>query len=307
MKREPVPLDRYFSLVPKSEADSDEQDFRSFFSEQKHTGWQELDEEFRCVILAEAGAGKSFEMEARAKHAEELGRAAFFIRIEDIEDGFETAFEVGSAETFESWLNSQEDAWFFLDSIDEARLENPRAFEKAIKRFATWIKPADQRARVFISSRPYSWRARSDRDLVERYLPFIKPKSEKVGDGNGVSEEVDVDGSDETESALRVYLLDPLDESGIRNFADYRGTPQVDRLILELQRANLMSMAARPFDLEGILAKWEIDQTLDGRLELLQHNIDLRLSEIDPDRARRQPLNSEKAWCAGARRCGYPD
>ena len=295
MKYEPVPLDRYFSLVPKSVADSDEQDFRSFFSEQKHTGWQELDEEFRCVILAEAGAGKSFEMEARAKHAEELGRAAFFIRIEDIEDGFETAFEVGSVETFESWLKSQEEAWFFLDSIDEARLENPRAFEKAIKRFATWIKPADQRARVFISSRPYSWRARSDRDLVERYLPFIKPKSEKVGDGNGVSEEVDVDGSDETESALRVYLLDPLDESGIRNFADYRGTPQVDRLILELQRANLMSMAARPFDLEGILAKWEIDQTLDGRLELLQHNIDLRLNEIDPDRARRQPLNSEKA------------
>lgn len=72
MKYEPVTLDRYFSLVPKSEADSDDQDFRSFFSEQKRTGWQELEEEFRCVILAEAGAGKSFEMETRAKHSEEL-------------------------------------------------------------------------------------------------------------------------------------------------------------------------------------------------------------------------------------------
>lgn len=259
MKYVPVPLDRYFSLVPKSEGDSDDQDFRSFFSEQKRTGWQELEEEFRCVILAEAGAGKSFEMEARAKHSEELGRAAFFIRIEDIEDDFETAFEIGSVETFEGWLNSQEEAWFFLDSIDEARLENPRAFEKAIKRFAKRIKPAAERARIFISSRPYAWRARSDRDLVERYVPFTKPKLEKAGDRDAVSGEIDADESIEAESGLRVYLLDPLDENGIRIFANHRGTPQVDRLILELQRANLMPMAARPFDLEGVLAKWETD------------------------------------------------
>lgn len=300
MKYDPVPLDRYFSLVPKSEIDSDEQDFRSFFSEPKRTGWPDLEEEFRCVILAEAGAGKTFEMEARAKHAEEQGRAAFFIRIEDIEDGFETAFEVGSAHAFENWLNSREDAWFFLDSVDEARLENPRSFEKAIKRFAARIKPADQRARVFISSRPYAWRARSDRELVERYLPFTKPKSEETGEREVVSEEVDSDALVESESALRVYLLDPLDESGIRSFAGHRGTPRIDRLILELQRANLMSMAARPFDLEGILAKWEADQTIEGRLQLLQHNIDLRLNEIDPGRAQRQPLNREKARC-GAR------
>ena len=295
MKYEPVPLDRYFSLVPKSEVDSDEQDFRSFFSARQRTGWPELEEEFRCVILAEAGAGKTFEMEARAKRVESLGRAAFFIRIEDIEDGFETSFEVGSVDAFESWLSSEEEAWFFLDSIDEARLENPRAFEKAIKRFAARIKPADQRARIFISSRPYAWRARSDQELVERYLPFSKPKSEKTGDRDVVSEEVDADELVESESALRVYLLDPLDESGIRSFADHRRAPQVDRLILELQRTNLMSMAARPFDLEGILAKWDADQTLDGRLELLQHNIDLRLGEIDPDRVQRQPLNRENA------------
>lgn len=295
MMYEPVPLVRYFSLVPKSEADSDERELRSIWSDRKRTGWQELEEEFRCVILAEAGAGKSFEMEARAKYAEELGRAAFFIRIEDIEDGFETAFEVGSVDAFESWLNSQEEAWFFLDSIDEARLESPRAFEKAIKRFATRIKPAGQRAHVFISSRPYAWRARSDRDLLERYLPFKKPKSEEAGNKGSISEGIDTDEPVESESALQVYLLDPLDENGVRIFANHRGTPQVDRLIVDLQRANLMSMAARPFDLEGILAKWKCAQTLDGRLELLQHNIDLRLSEIDPGRAQRQPLNREKA------------
>jgi hypothetical protein len=284
----PVPLERYFSPVSKivDESDeSDEQDFRSFFSKSKRIGWEDLEGEFRCVILAEAGAGKSFEMETRARHVVGLGRLAFFIRLEDIEDDFETAFEVGSEDAFNGWLDSDKEAWFFLDSIDEARLESPAVFAKAIKRFAKRIKSASQRARVFISGRPYAWRARSDRAMVERYLPFEKPKSQALGEKD----------SDKSESALRVYSLDPLDENDIRTFANYRETPQVDRLILDLQRTNLMSMAARPFDLEGILAKWNFDQTLDSRLQLLQHNIDNCLKEIDPDRAQRQPLNREKA------------
>ncbi|WP_047608953.1 NACHT domain-containing protein [Rahnella aquatilis] len=290
-----VPLMRYFSLVPKSETDSDEKELHSLWIDRKRTGWQELEEEYRCVILAEAGAGKSFEMEARAKYVEQSGRAAFFIRIEDIEDGFENAFEVGSVDSFEHWLDSHEQAWFFLDSIDEARLENPRTFEKAIKRFATQIKPAQQRAHVFVSSRPYAWRARSDRELLERHLPFDRPAIESTTSTESHSSEIDIDESVEPQSALQVYLLDPLDDGGIRIFAEHRGTPQVDKLLIDLQRANLISMAARPFDLEGILAKWKTDQKLDGRLELLRHNIALCLDEIDPSRTQRQPLNREKA------------
>lgn len=297
MTHDPVPLERHFSLVPKSAADSAEQELNWIWGERKLTGWQDLEEEFRCVILAEAGAGKSFEMEARAKHAKGQGRAAFLIRIEDIEDGFETSFEVGSADEFENWLNSKEEAWFFLDSVDEARLENPRAFEKAIKRFAARIKPAHQRARVFISSRPYAWRARSDRVLIERYLPFIKPNQEKTAEHEGVVETTIAGKSAEPESALCVYRLDPLDEADIRKFADHRNTPQIDKLIVELQRADLMSMAARPFDLEVILEKWRADEALDGRLKMLQHSIDLHLKEIDPDRAQRQPINRKKARC----------
>ncbi|MCL2918320.1 hypothetical protein [Shewanella litorisediminis] len=286
-----VPLKRFFSKVPKSEADADEMEILSIWGEGKRTGWPELEGEYRCVILAEAGAGKSFEMEARAKCAEDEGRAAFFIRIEDIEDGFENSFDVGSLESFEHWLSSQDEAWFFLDSIDEARLENPRAFEKAIKCFATRINFAKRRAHIFISSRPYAWRARSDRDMLERYLPYLRPKVEEVSNAG----EIDREKQDEPESALKVYLLNALDEKDIRFFANARGVQQVDKLITDLHRANLMQMAGRPFDLEGILAKWQADQTLNGRLELLQHNIDLRLKEIDPNRAQRQPLNRQKA------------
>ena len=295
MRDQPVPLTRHFSLVPRSETDTDEQELHSIWSGRRHTGWQELEEEFRCVILAEAGAGKSFEMEARARHLEEQGRAAFFIRIEDIEDDFETAFEVGSAAAFKAWMDSSEEAWFFLDSIDEARLENPRTFEKAIRRFAERTKPAQHRARIFISSRPYAWRPSSDRHLIERHLPFKKPARERTGEHEGGFESGEADESAEQDSALCVHLLDPLKEDDIREFAKHRRVPQIDGLIIELQRANLMPLAARPFDLEGILSKWKSDRALGGRHELLQHNIDLRLNEINPDRQQRQPLSPEKA------------
>lgn len=295
-----VPLRRYFTTIPRSEADTDEQEIRSLWGDRKRKGWAELEEEYRCVILAEGGAGKTYEMMERAKYMAKQGHAAFFIRIEDIEVGFEDAFEVGNAASFDAWLSSQNEAWFFLDSIDEARLENPRVFEKAIHRFAACIKDGQQRAHICISSRPYSWRSRSDRSLLEQYLPFEQLKKERTGDIDQVSDETAGDDPDLPESALQVYLLNALDVNDIRIFADHRRAPNVDKLINDLQRANMTEMAGRPFDLEGILAKWKTDQTLDGRLELLRHNIDLRLQEISPDRARRQPLNREKAR-AGAR------
>lgn len=283
-----VPLVRYFSTVAQSDADSDEHEYSGIWGGEGRVSWNDLDKEFRSVILAEAGAGKSYEMEGRARHIQVQGKPAFFIRIEDIREGFEGAFEVGDHESFEKWLESHEEAWFFLDSVDEARLDNPRAFEKAIKDFSTRIKNARHRAHVCISSRPYAWRACSDRRVVERYLPFSLPDVPCEPDGDG---SVDVP----PKSAFKIYFLDPLSEMDIRAFAEARETPDIDRLIREVNRINLMPMAGRPFDLDGILSKWITDKTLDGRLELLRHNIGLRLNEIDPDRSQRQPLNREKA------------
>ena len=134
--RKPVPLVRRFSPVPASQVDSDEQQFQSLFGLSTFSTWEDIDKGHRSVILAEAGAGKTFEMQARAKHVEQQGSPSFYIRIEEIDDDFRQSFEVGNAESFEQWLGSQNDAWFYLDSVDESRLESPAAFRKAIRRFS---------------------------------------------------------------------------------------------------------------------------------------------------------------------------
>ena len=293
---DPVPLVRRFSPVAASPSDSDEQQIQELFGFRSPDTWKDLDKRYRSVVLAEAGAGKTVEMKARAEHVEQQGRPAFFIRIEDIEDDFQHSFDVGSTEAFEQWLRSQNDAWFFLDSVDEARLKDPRTFEKAIRRFSREIKKAQHRAHVCISSRPYAWRAKSDRDLVKRHLSLPKERSEPTGEDRETTD------TSESEGALEVFLLRPLNETDIRQFAEHRSVPEVDRLIDDLERRSLMALAGRPFDLEAILDKWASDGTLGSRSELLRHNIEMRLKDShNPDRARRQPLNLEQAL-AGAQR-----
>jgi hypothetical protein len=246
MRHRQVPLVRRFSPVPKSEADEVREDIARLFGASKPTGWEVIERKHRCVILAGAGAGKTHEMLMRARYAVERGRPAFFIRIEDVEEGFEDAFEIGSAESFERWLDSPDDAWFFLDSIDEARLSHPRAFERAVRRFADRIEGAENRAHVIISGRPYAWRAVTDRAMLERWLPFAAATVEaKDGSDDGTLVERRVT---DTESALEVYVLRDLEEDDIRMFAAHHGVTATDDLIDALRRSNLLALAvARQF------------------------------------------------------------
>lgn len=82
--------------------------------------WHEIEDAFRVLIIADPGAGKTFEAQMRARRIKERARHAFFIRIENIDANFEQAFEVGTAAEFATWLVSTEEAWFFLDSVDDA-------------------------------------------------------------------------------------------------------------------------------------------------------------------------------------------
>ena len=288
-----VQLDRQFSPVPKNEEEAESDEIRLIWGHVKPKTWDELDQEFRCVILAEAGSGKTEEFRQRASVIVSQGKPAFFIRIEDIEADFYKAFEIGGEAQFQTWLQSIGEAWFFLDSVDEARLENPRVFEKALRRFATGIEKGAHRAHIYLSSRPYAWRPKEDRRLLDKILFRVAPQEDET------STEVE---QTEPESALTIYIMRHLDKDRIRIFSMAREAKKTERLLDEVARLNLWNLAERPFDLEGILAKWDQDSKLGGRLELLRHNIDNRLrDDHNIDRAQRQSLNLDQAR-QGARR-----
>ncbi|MDD2777068.1 MAG: hypothetical protein PHU06_14035 [Gallionella sp.] len=165
-----ISLDRQFSPVPKTQEDAASDEILLGWGHVKPKTWDDMDREFRCVILAEAGAGKTEELRQHASVLASLGKPSFFIRIEDIESDFYKAFEIGEEAQFQTWLQSTEEAWFFLNSVDEARLDNPRVFEKALRCFAKGIKDGAHRAHIYLSSRPFAWRPKEDRRLLDEIL-----------------------------------------------------------------------------------------------------------------------------------------
>lgn len=226
--RKYITLDRQFFPVIESHKDSEELDVSLSLGINKADNWKSLLNEYRTVILAEAGAGKTVEFMEMASKLSNEGKLSFFIRIEDIDRNFDDSFEIGDEDEFEDWLDSNDEAWFFLDSVDEAKLSHPRAFEKAIKRFAKGIEKGAKRAHIYISSRPYSWRAKSDKALVDVHLfyPSTSPRE-------------DDDKNEHPKSALNVYSLRPLNRTMVYTYCIENGVNNIDELLDEVERLGL--------------------------------------------------------------------
>lgn len=232
--------------------------------------WHEIEDSFRVLIIADPGAGKTFEAQTRARRINERGRYAFFIRIEKIDGNFEQAFEVGTAAGFEAWLASTEEAWFFLDSVDEAQLETPRALEDAVCIFGTRCHTALDRARIFITSREDAWRALPDQTLIEQHLPYGEPDPAEKKD----------DTSRDSDPTLKLFRLVGLNEDEIGLFAGHYGVSDVADFVDAVKRADLLTLAERPFDLKALIRVWIADRKLGSRFEVLQRMIALQLAPL---------------------------
>lgn len=244
--------------------------------------WHEIEEEHRVLIIADPGAGKTFEAKTRARKIRDRGKKAFFIRIEKIDVSFDQAFEIGTAEEFAAWLGSTEEVWFFLDSVDEAQLETPRALEDAVRVFGARIHDALERTHIFITSREDAWRALPDQTLIEQHLPYGEP----------APAEDENDTSGKRDPMLKLFRLAGLSEDEIALFAGHYGVGDVGDFVDAIKRGNLMTLAERPFDLKALIGVWIADHKLGSRFDVLQRMIGLQLAQLSAASA---PMRIEAA------------
>ncbi|MCX5468110.1 hypothetical protein [Acinetobacter nematophilus] len=279
-----IQLNRKFTLITsKQNEDVSNLDYSLNIKYAEKNSWDDLLTEYRCVILAEAGAGKTKEFEECAKRIQADGKYAFFIRIEDIDNDFVNEFEIGDEDQFDEWLASTDSAWFFLDSVDEARLENPKQFHKAIKKFARKIKTAVRRSHIYISSRPYSWRFKNDEEILDTELFY------------GVKKEQDKSGNDkQLKSALKIFAITPLIIEDIKIFCEIRSVENISELLNQIERYDLLEFAGRPFDLENIILKWNDEGILGSRSDIIQYNIEQRLRESHTQARKSTPISFTK-------------
>ena len=121
-------------------------------------GWSELLEFARVILLAEAGAGKTAEMQQQANRLAGEGRFAFFVPLEPLDR--EPIAEILSAPDegrFKQWkADGKEPAWFFLDAVDELKLTEGK-LDRALNRLSREIDGHLERAHIIISCRPSDW------------------------------------------------------------------------------------------------------------------------------------------------------
>ncbi|WP_331373357.1 NACHT domain-containing protein [Sinorhizobium chiapasense] len=288
-----------------------------------HT-WENLVNEKRVVVLAEAGAGKTWEIRELARKLRDEGREAFFIRLELIPHNFDISFEEGMYARFQAWLSGQDEGWLLLDSVDESRLRDPGDFEIAVRRLSSVLGPAKVRSHIVLTSRVGAWRPKTDLSLCSTHLPHPSPAAVAVGTGSVSPEpDIDLDSDDDLDgynelfddvvptkqaspadqnatAGFRILSLEDLDTSQVRLFLTARDVEDADAFIREVDRRDAQAFTARPQDLDEVVDFWRANGRIGSHLEMMRASLSRRLAEHDQRRADVQGLSEERAR-AGAR------
>ena len=272
--------------------------------------WAQLLEYRRVVLLAEAASGKTWEFQNRAQALREQGQAAFFVTIEDLaDDSFVAALDPALEQAFVLWRDGDvgEDGWFFLDSVDEARLHH-KSLGKALRRFAWGIGAGIGRARIYISCRVSDWKGQEDRKAVKRILsvPEALPTPEPVDRDAALldpifEEREESSRSSEDEEAdskhrdILVVQLVPLSTEQQRRLMAASQVTRPDEATTQIERSGLSALADRPGDLLELAGYWKEHGQFGSLVDMVEHGITAKLSERDGWRPDNSDLTSEQA------------
>lgn len=262
-------------------------------------GWPDLLAKRRVVILAEAGSGKTEELTEQARLRTAAGKFAFYATVQDVgRDGLESALRPAGRARLHAWRSGSESGWFFIDSIDEAKLDNIR-LERALRQIANGIVGAEGRAHIVLSGRHTDWEFARDARRLNEELPLpresvpepVPPLDELIR--RVLRHEIPPEPTP-AETPL-IVVMAPLDADKVRTYAAAKNAPELDSLIDALQAANMWDFARRPLDLDWIVRYWRDHGRLGNFTEMIEASLRERVREVDPDRARRDSLDAERA------------
>ena len=281
---------------------------------QKYGGWLDWNSllcHWRVVLLAEALSGKTKEFQNRVNALRQAGKLAFFASIEDLaDDRFESALDDVQRDAFRSWTEAGAgEAWFFLDSVDEARLNNKK-LAAALRTFRDAISSANlNRAHIIVSCRVSDWRGKADRESLQNELPYTPPKEHAaatdpdeillspVFDRAQQERRTRTADPEPDPSELLVVQLAPLTREQQQRMAEKAAIPNVQEFLKAVRLSGLETLCERPGDLIGLIEYWLEHGTFGSLQEMIEEGVKRKLREEDafrpdgavlsPDQARR--------------------
>ena len=303
-----VDLQRRFCPLDKAELEDVEQlSLADKYGFGTSVGWNELLKHARVVLLAEAGSGKTKEMDQQVKRLVGAGQFALFIPLEGLaKEPLSGLLEPPAAEMLEEWCTKPDaPGWFFLDSVDELKLTDGK-FDRALLRLAQQLHGHTDRARVLVSCRPSDWNSDLDLGAFQRRLPPPQPRdrtSSRSGDdvflqalaADGATTESSMDADEEADrqTVLTVVML-PLDRDQIAVLAKSADVCDPDRFLTEVAQRNAWDFVRRPLDLLDLIEVWKASGELGARAKQLETNVLAKLRE-GQERPRQDVLTDANA------------
>lgn len=310
-----IDLSRRFRDLTESELEDPEllaslNDARWAVAAGMSVGWAELLQNPRVLILAEAGSGKTAEMQEQAARLSAAGNMAFFIPMEALDrEPLEEILSWKENHNLDAWKRGGlSPSWFFLDAIDELKLTRGK-LDRALNRLAKNLDGHLHRAHCVISCRPSDFNQSVDLALVRSKLPFMpsqeiaQPSSEEAflaplrdRNSNGATKDKKIAISGQP----RTVVLLPLSRDQISTFVSSRGVPDTTALIEEINRRDAWIFARRPGDLINMIALWKANGRLGTRAEQHEANVRTKLRD-KPDRPDHGVLSEDQALIGAQR------
>lgn len=291
-----IDLDRTFSKIPLNADVSDDIDLSGRHNSHGELHWTDLLDHHRVILLSEAGSGKTAEIRNVASQLRSQGKTSFFLRIENVTSDLEDAFEVGTFDEFESWLASDTEGWLLMDSVDEARLNDPKDFERAIRKLGRLTQNIVAQAHILITGRSTAWRARTDLVICEKafvFGPVVRQTPTTTADG--FEDVVQTEPyNTEPDTSFLLVTLDDIHDEQIDRFLNATGVQDIKAFRAAVERKEAWSLTTRPLDFLELVDFWLEHRRIGSRLELMKSSINRRLEERDQDRAESRPIAPDR-------------
>ena len=277
--------------------------------------WPEILAHSVVVVIGEPGTGKTEEVQNQVLELDRASLPAFYTTVKRLADApLEDALDEIAEARFREWENSTSDAWFFIDSIDEARSTGAE-FELALSRLSRTLRPNAHRAHVVITTRPIAWFGSTDRLAVERHFHSVlrqpRPKEPQMVDDplldplfsrrkpNPNRTSNDRPTVADQVSQVGVLKLLPLNSRQIREFVRKKLPSDPDGFLQGLENSAAAVFLDRPLDLLDAMEYWRHTEGCFGsKTDQLHWSIERKLREADSRRLANVALTPAEAKSA---------